>query len=437
MRKLTVKNFSVIKEAELEFGKITVLIGPQSSGKSLLCKLAYFLGKELVELSVRSISNGSSWDEYMRDASKAFWSRFSSEDGLVQLGTEINFSSHRYEVAIKWGADPNLSVFRFSEPFIRQYESLLADPIQKVPAASGALIPGGISSITRKEEVWVALNQLLSPSILEAVVYIPAGRAFFTSTSKGFALLQNVGIDSITREFASQIQWDPRWREGMMASRRGVTDEINRSMTDILQGFVMMDSGVPRFIASQGRKLPLEVVSTGVQEMIPLFNILEQLMYTREHLMEAERATYIPARSKPPVSSRPLIYLEEPEANVFPRTQYALVQLFAWLSCDPILNFDWVITTHSPYILSAFNNLIEASQVVAAKPELEGEVAKLIPERYWVKSNDVKAYCIRDCNLESIMDEETGLISGNYLDSVSEMIGIEFDELLRLGYVES
>jgi len=34
VRKLTVKNFSVIKEAELEFGKITVLIGPQSSGKA-------------------------------------------------------------------------------------------------------------------------------------------------------------------------------------------------------------------------------------------------------------------------------------------------------------------------------------------------------------------------------------------------------------------
>jgi predicted ATP-dependent endonuclease of OLD family len=35
VRTLTVKNFSVIKEAKLEFGKITVLIGPQSSGKSL------------------------------------------------------------------------------------------------------------------------------------------------------------------------------------------------------------------------------------------------------------------------------------------------------------------------------------------------------------------------------------------------------------------
>jgi predicted ATPase len=35
VRTLTVKNFSVIKEAKLELGKITVLIGPQASGKSL------------------------------------------------------------------------------------------------------------------------------------------------------------------------------------------------------------------------------------------------------------------------------------------------------------------------------------------------------------------------------------------------------------------
>ena len=45
VRTLTVKNFSVIKEARLEFGKITVLIGPQASGKSLLCKLGILLGE--------------------------------------------------------------------------------------------------------------------------------------------------------------------------------------------------------------------------------------------------------------------------------------------------------------------------------------------------------------------------------------------------------
>lgn len=218
-----------------------------------------------------------------------------------------------------------------------------------------------------------------------------------------------------------------------MASRRGVTDEINRSMTDILQGFVMIDSGVPRFIASEGRRLPLEVVSTGVQEMIPLFNILEQLMYTREHLVEAERATYIPARTKAPVSSRPLIYLEEPEANIFPKTQYSLVKLFAWLTADPVLDFSFAITTHSPYILSSFNNLIEAGQAAHNNPKLRSKIAKIVPEKYWIKGGDFAAYSIEDGKLKSILNE-SGFVEANYLDQVSEAIGDEFDKLLRLEY---
>jgi len=129
--------------------------------------------------------------------------------------------------------------------------------------------------------------------------------------------------------------------------------------------------------------------------------------------------------------------LEEPEANIFPKTQYDLVRLFAWLANDEILDFSWVITTHSPYILTAFNNLIEAAQVARAKPELKDEVAKLIPEHFWVKEGDFKAYGIEDGVLTSIVAKDTGLVSANYLDQVSETIGMEFDELLRLGYVES
>ena len=66
MRKLTVKNFSVIKDATLEFGKITVLIGPQASGKSLLCKLTYFLGGEIIAIAVESLLNKNSWDEFLQ-----------------------------------------------------------------------------------------------------------------------------------------------------------------------------------------------------------------------------------------------------------------------------------------------------------------------------------------------------------------------------------
>jgi len=48
-----------------------------------------------------------------------------------------------------------------------------------------------------------------------------------------------------------------------------------------------------------------------------------------------------------------------------------------------------------------------------------------------------KAYSIEEGYLKSIMDDETHLISDNYLDSVSERIGGEFDELLRIGYVKA
>src|SRR6266536_2153959 len=132
-----------------------------------------------------------------------------------------------------------------------------------------------------------------------------------------------------------------------------------------------------------------------------------------------------------------LVYVEEPEANIFPSTQYELIRLFAWLSQEWRLDFSWVVTTHSPYILSAFNNLNEAGQVSRAKPELKDEVAKLIPEHFWINEGEFRAYAIEKGVLKSIVAKDTGLVSANYIDQVSETIGAEFDELLRLGYVQS
>jgi len=435
MRKLTVKNFSVIKEAELEFGKITVLIGPQASGKSLLCKLAYFLGKELVELAVSSILNGNSWDEYLVSTTKEFIGHFTG-NGLVSQGTKLIFSSHNYETSLVFGDGPNFPEFQFSPSFIRQYELLLNELRQTVPSASGAFIPGGLSSFLRQEHIWIELNQVLSDSVLDGVLYIPAGRAFFTNTSKAVAVLQNVGIDSITRGFAGQIQWDSDWKRGLLTTGRGVTSEINRRMNEISQGVVVIDSGVPRFQASDGRKLPLEVLSTGTQEMIPLFNILERLMYFREHGVVTARAAYDPPRPEIPANSRPFIYLEEPEANIFPKTQYDLVKLFAWLASDPILDFDWAITTHSPYILTAFNDLIKAGYIAAERPDRASEIEKVIPRQYWINPGDFAAYAFdgKDGILHPIMENETKLINGDILDDISSNIADEFGQLLEIQY---
>ena len=162
-----------------------------------------------------------------------------------------------------------------------------------------------------------------------------------------------------------------------------------------------------------------------------MFNVLDRLASSQEHREVSRTAARIPPYDQPPVGTKKLLYLEEPEASVFPSTQYELVRLFALLSHQQSLDFSWVITTHSPYVLSSFNNLIYAGQL-GENEALRGEIS--IPEKYWIKRGDFAAYKIRDDRvLESILSD-SGLIDGEYLDSVSENIGDEFDKLLRLEY---
>lgn len=432
MRKLTVKNFSVIKDAELEFGKITVLIGPQSSGKSLLCKLAYFLDYEISRAAVDAILAGQEWLQFSSTLGKRFSEWFPSEGWGLERSL-ITFVSGQYIIEVACYRE-DAAASRVNITVCPEFSDLFARL-----AKSQSELNGGVSPARRDPElVWKSLRFLQDKTYVQLSRFIPSGRAFFTNANLGYASLSGPGIDPIIRNFALQIEWNStRGLEGLATSGRNVTEQMSIEMNRIVGGHVISASGgSPLFKSDDDRYLPLHLLSSGTQELLPLVNVLRRMAYEQESIEVMAYATYEPPRKDAAVRTRSLIYLEEPEAHVFPKTQYDLIKVFAWLANDPLLDFSWAITTHSPYTLSSFNNLLEAWQVAAAKPEAKDEVAKLIDERYWIKPSDFRAYCIHDGKLESIVDEETGLVSANYLDSVSETIGGEFDELLRLGYVE-
>jgi len=215
----------------------------------------------------------------------------------------------------------------------------------------------------------------------------------------------------------------------LLTAGRDVVPEIEREMHRIVGGVVIVSDGKPHFLSSDGRRLPLSLQSSGTQELLPMFSVVNYLAYHQEHYNARAAAMKISPMADI-IDHSPFIYLEEPEVHIFPKTQYELVKLFAWLANDPILSFDWVITTHSPYILSSFNNLIFAGQLGQDK-RLKKRIK--IDERYWVEPGTFRAYSIHDGKSESILSD-SGLIDGDYLDSVSETIGNGFDELLRLEY---
>jgi hypothetical protein len=281
------------------------------------------------------------------------------------------------------------------------------------------------------------LNLLLTDTFVNRSVYIPDGRAFFANQSLGFNALKNTDIDPLVRDFSLEVRLGDSWTPNPILGEESLRnlDEIRQQMVKIAGGYIEGRNLSARFRrASDGRSVPLTLLSSGTQEILPLLNVLGQVATGQRDRIIFPRPNNLPGMPNLIILNKGLIYLEEPEANVFPKTQYELVQLFAWLASDPILDFSWVITTHSPYILSAFGNLVKAGMVGAQSTEHNAAVAKVIPEKYWVKDGDFAAYKIEDGKLVSIFDKKTGQIDGDYLDDVSGKISEEFGQLLEIQY---
>ncbi len=155
--------------------------------------------------------------------------------------------------------------------------------------------------------------------------------------------------------------------------------------------------------------LPLAESASGIQATVPLVAVTAY---------EAQR------------SGTTSFIIEEPELNLYPTAQQGLLN---WLveKCTKGEN-DLTITTHSPYILSSCNLLLEAYKVAQLRPDLEDEIAAIVPKACWLNPDDFAAYYVADGTVKPITDERTHLIGGNELDSVSGDISDSFHKLLRL-----
>ena len=119
--------------------------------------------------------------------------------------------------------------------------------------------------------------------------------------------------------------------------------------------------------------------------------------------------------------------VEEPEQNLFPETQAEV--LYELLECKNANSRNkLVISTHSPYILTALNNAILASDVY----NKTHQAVESIPLSKMVSFDDVSAYKLEDGKIISITDNESRLIDASQIDVCSSIINEVFDELMDL-----
>lgn len=122
-------------------------------------------------------------------------------------------------------------------------------------------------------------------------------------------------------------------------------------------------------------------------------------------------------------------YLNLPETSLFPTRQIDVADSIGVNSNDDI---DVVVYTHSPYILTALNNLIYAGILYADKKVDKDKLKDIMSARYTIEPGIVSAYHVEDGELINIIDDESGLIVSEKLDEVSFLIEKEFDSLCNL-----
>ena len=414
MEKIKIENFAGIKSMDFEFNAINILIGPQGSGKSVTVKLLYFFKSFFSEI-LRSIDSDESKRELDKKQKEKFNTYFPKES-WPKGNFKITYSLDKTTIKIeKVSNQLNFDYSDNLKKVITKARKLSSDEKKRIS------IDPKRSSYSFKRELNEKLEkcfkQEISAESMASQFFIPAGRSFFANIQKSiFSFLSdNRSLDPFLIEFGSFYENLKRFYNRENSIDR-VDKEFDEIISQILNSKYMREKEKDFLVHNDSRKVNLSNASSGQQETLPLMVILRAL---NELHFTGSGAT---------------IYIEEPEAHLFPIAQKAMVKLLARTFNNKNSKFQIIVTTHSPYILSSFNNLLQASRLTKLKPLESRNIAKVVPKLEQISPDLLSAYSLNFGKKENLVEEDSKLISHTILDSVSNEIAVEFGKLLDIEF---
>ncbi|MFM2315141.1 MAG: hypothetical protein RLZZ04_4417 [Cyanobacteriota bacterium] len=428
MEKIEIKDFVGIKDITIEIKKINILIGPQASGKSVIAKLLFYFKSFIFEI-VDTAEQSKNKRDLDRDYKQKFEEYFPSSCwGSNNFKIRYSIDENYIEIYKKKVANKNTSkiVLSYSDFYKNEFNNLRS--FMQKQAEKVADYEMSISMLSRIDSSYDAQKLLLSTISLQynkiaafTQLYIPAGRSFFANLrSSIFTFLsENNAVDPFLIEFGTYYERIKSPFRLEMFRRKinniELNDEVALLNKKILCGKYLQKDGEDYLEVDEGRQIAIANSSSGQQETLPLAIILGTI-----------------AHSNPKIGGNS-IYIEEPEAHIFPTAQKNIVELISTVYNARKDSLQFVITTHSPYILTAFNNLIQAGILATgATEEKIAQISRLVPKTRFLNPNEVAVYSLADGYCKSIIDPETDLIDANIIDEVSNELAIQFDKLLDL-----
>jgi predicted ATPase len=388
MEKLIVKNFGPIKEAEIDLTKYVVFIGDTSTGKSVLAKLIAIFRDSFQTLQLQK---GVESLDFIKELKK-YNINFDISNSEITLFDKVFNSIEARKVLELENSRIKLCNFEVKEKFLEFFEEFQSKTIQE------SKFPEFIDFNKEK------FNEIFFRDFFKSIgsTYFPAERVLYSLTGNSLSglMANNVSLPDCYKDFAAKYE----------VARKEI-DTINYNDFDLKYNF---KNGLD-LVEVNTISILLSESSSGIQSLVPLLVVLENEVNKEKNVVSN------------------ILVIEEPELNLFPIKQKKLINHIIQKVNDKDLNI--VITTHSPYVLSALDTLILAKNTFNEHPDLKEEISAIVSEDKWIDYDDISVYEVRnDGKVYSIKNEVFRSIDTNAIDSVSDIMSEEFDRLTELRY---
>ena len=423
MAKITLRQFGPIHDCCMDVQRFTVLTGSQASGKSTIAKAIFFfrtIGQDVIaQMKTKNLA-----DTYRtsleNDLKKRLRNKFLQIFGSSwSMPREMRLRyEYKKQVTIEVYLVPdrnamyrNFVEFQFGEG-IREFLEKYKDYAEQ----------------TWDESSWENVQQEIDALFCDGyeTIYVPAGRSLITLlTDQLMTLLssdEGRSLDFCMQTYVRRIlSLRSRIREGF----HDLLDEVlhttqikidketlhymERLIKEVLHVRYAYDRGEEQLFFDKHRYVKINFASSGQQEAIWVFNI----MYF--YLLQNQKVFLI---------------IEEPEAHLYPDAQKRIAEAIGLFEGAGNQVF---VTTHSPYILGQFNNMLYAGELQEkAEGQDEKKLHEILHPLSYIKIADAHAAYVRDGKTENAVNE--GMIRNELIDGASVEINEEMDALLALGW---
>jgi len=400
---LIIQNFGPIKDIKLDLKKFNVLIGKQATGKSTVAKVLavcrYFsyivdyhplergsvgriegaFYKGLVEWGIGNYKKNETFIFY---ENKDYSIEISSKNENINIGLDNNENYIFESVPV---------LYDILTPKSEKFKNLLKE-LKEIKPKNDNPHFNVIDSDWQPSENFFRLNV---KKVMNNPFYLPTERGLQSIFSLGKSpnysdslFNQLASLYNISKSFKNETKIEPLGIYYKNENGKGLTRKNKES------SYYKLSNG-----------------ASGYQSTIPI-------VLTVKHYNENEKR------------NRTFI-VEEPEQNLFPTAQKKLIEFLIETVNEHKNQF--LIPTHSPYILTTLSNLIYAHKIgTSEKGKYEDKVNDIISKKSWVDVKDIAVYYLNDGIAENMVNEEECTINLDNLDNVSEIINNEFDKLLTI-----